>query len=81
MVTSKTKAEISPDVESAEKLGILVMTRENLDSAINQRTLILPNSDQIYSEAERIVSDALAKYQTQETLPLEFSTPQQNSIR
>jgi hypothetical protein len=32
------------------------MTREQLDNAINQRTLILPNADQVYMEAEQIVS-------------------------
>lgn len=72
MVTSKARAEISPDIEAAEKLGVLVMTRENLDNAINQRTLIVPNADQLYVEGEQAVSDALAKYETQETLPLEF---------
>jgi hypothetical protein len=48
------------------------MTRENLDNAINQRTLVHPNADQVYAEAEQIVSEERAKYQTQETLPLDL---------
>jgi hypothetical protein len=72
IVTSKTRAEITPDLEAAEKLGILVMTRENLDNAINQRTLVHPNADQIYAEAEQVVSEALAKHQAQQTLSLDL---------
>jgi hypothetical protein len=72
IVTSKARTEITPDLETAERLGILVMTRENLDNAINQRTLIHPNADQIYAESEQVVSEALAKYQLQETLPLDL---------
>ena len=76
IVTSKTRAEITPDLETAEKLGILVMTRENLDSAINQRTLVHPNADLVYAEAEQVVTDALAKYQAQETLRLDLPPAQ-----
>ena len=63
MVTSKTRAEVAPDIEAAEKLGVLVMTREHLDQAINQRTLVFANANQMYLEAEQSVSAALAKYQ------------------
>jgi hypothetical protein len=76
IVTSKTRPEITPDLETAEKLGILVMTRENLDNAINQRTLVHPNADQVYAESEQIVSAALAKYQAQETLRLDLPPAQ-----
>ena len=72
IVTSKARVEVAPDLETAEKLGILVMTRENLDNAINQRTIVHPNADQVYAEAEQIVSEALAKYQAGETLPLDL---------
>jgi hypothetical protein len=72
IVTSKTKPEISPDLEAAEKLGILVMTRENLEAAIAQRTFSHLNADQIYAEAEQIVSAGLAKFQIQEALPLDL---------
>src|SRR5262249_27073320 len=62
IVTSRTVNEVTPDIEFAERLGILVMTRETLDQAI-ARTLTQPNPDQIYTEAEQAVSAALAKYQ------------------
>jgi hypothetical protein len=62
MVTSKLTSEIKPDVEAAERLGISIVAREQLESAIN-RTLIQPNADQIYAEAEQAMNAALAKYQ------------------
>jgi hypothetical protein len=67
MVTSKTMNEVVPDIEAAEKLGVLVITREGLDRATVQ-TLRLPNADQIYTEAEQTVSTALAKYKAQATV-------------
>jgi hypothetical protein len=69
IVTSKGIAEIKPDVEAAEKLSILVLTREGLEQGIN-RSLVQPNADQMYTEAEQAVSAALAKYENQGTLPL-----------
>lgn len=72
IVTSKTAAEITPDLEAAEKLGVLVMTKEHIEHAIN-RTLFQPNGDQIYTEAEQRVSTALAKHQAQAALPLDQS--------
>jgi hypothetical protein len=68
IVTSMTAAEVKADIEAAERLGILVIARENLDRAID-RTLVQPNADQTYAEAEQAVSAALAKYQTQPALP------------
>ena len=72
IVTSRTAAEVQADMDSAERLGILVITRETLDSAI-ERSLILPNAEQTYAQAEQRVTAALAKYQTPDepSLPLE----------
>jgi hypothetical protein len=70
IVTSKTRNEISPDLENAERLGVLVVTRETLDNAIVQRTLMVPNADQVYAEAEQAIKEALAKYQPQLAPPL-----------
>jgi hypothetical protein len=70
MVTSKVRADIAPDIETTEKLGILIMTRESLESAIN-RTLMQPNADKMYAEFEQAVSEALAKYQIQGPLQLD----------
>jgi len=50
IISSRTQAEISADIEQAEKLGVLVITRENLEQAIT-RTLVLPNAEQLYEEA------------------------------
>jgi hypothetical protein len=63
IVTSKTVEEIKADVEAAEKLGVLIQTRENLDQWIF-RTQFIPNPDQMYVEAEQAVSQALAKIRT-----------------
>jgi len=64
IISSKTQAEISADIEQAEKLGVLVITRENLEQAIT-RTLVLPNAEQLYEEAITAVESAKAKYETQ----------------
>jgi hypothetical protein len=69
IVTTKTAAEVKADIEATEKLGILVLTRENLNQAID-RTLMQPNADQTYAEAEQAVNAALAKYEAQPALPL-----------
>jgi hypothetical protein len=69
IVTSRTAAEIQAELEAAERLSVLVITRENLDRAI-ERTLNQPNAEQSYAEAEQAVSAALAKYESEPNLPL-----------
>jgi hypothetical protein len=64
IVTSRPRAEISADIEQAEKLGVLVMCRENLEEAVT-RTLVLPNAEQLYEEAIKTVESAKVKYETQ----------------
>jgi hypothetical protein len=66
IVTSRTRAEISANIEQAEKHGVLVISRENLDQALTT-TLVLPNADQLYEEAITAVESAKAKYETQPT--------------
>jgi len=68
IVTSRTRAEISADIEQAEKLGVLVMSRENLRQAVS-RTLVFSNAEQFYEEAIQTVESAKAKYETQAPLP------------
>lgn len=60
IITSKTRDEIQPDVEQAERWGTLVLTREDLETAVNT-TLVFPNAEQTYEQAERTVRDARAK--------------------
>ena len=62
------KSEIAADIEQAEKLGILIVSRENLDLAVG-RTLVMPNPDQIYEEAEQAVKSAQEKYLAEPQLP------------
>jgi hypothetical protein len=77
IVTSRTAAEVKPDIEAAERLGILVVTREGIDRIID-RTLILPDGDQVFAEAEQTVGAGLAKYEAQPNLP-GIENPNQSS--
>lgn len=60
MVSSRTRAEISADIEQAEKLGVLVISRENIEAAI-MRTLVLPNPEQMFNELVQKVEAGRAK--------------------
>ncbi len=55
IVSSKTLDEVRPDLDQAEKLGIYVIAREGL-TALVARTLIPPNADQLYEQAEAVIS-------------------------
>lgn len=61
IVTSKTREEIKPDLELAEKLGILVIDLERLERLIT-RSLLPPNPDQLYAEGEENAKSAQARY-------------------
>jgi hypothetical protein len=63
IVTTKARNDVAPDLESAERIGILVQTRENLNQSITQ-TMFQPNPEQIYTQAEQEVAAALSKYRT-----------------
>ena len=67
IITSKEREEIRADVEQAERLGVLVLTKESLHQAIN-RTLVLPDAERLYAEGERTVREHQARYTRQ--LPL-----------
>lgn len=62
IVTSQPRADIEVDLEQAEKLGILVLTRESLEQLL-ERTLIPQNADQLYQEAEETIKLGQAKHQ------------------
>lgn len=62
MVTSKAREEVKADLEQAEKLGVVVLTRESLEEAL-KRTLVLPDADALFAEGEQAVQAAQAKYQ------------------
>jgi hypothetical protein len=61
MVTSQPRSDVEVDIEPDERLGILVLTREDLDQVIN-RTLIPQNPERFFIEAEKLVRSAQAKY-------------------
>ena len=60
MITALTRNEVRADLEAAEKLGVLVITKEELEEALSLRTLLVPNADALYEEAERAIERALA---------------------
>jgi hypothetical protein len=51
IVTTKTRDEVKAELEQAHKLGVLVITREDFDRAI-ERTIFLPNPNRLYAEGE-----------------------------
>ena len=68
MVTSRTRAEISADLEQAEKLGVLVMTKENLEQGVINRTLLMPDADKLYDEVFEMIEASKAKHLSKELL-------------
>jgi hypothetical protein len=65
-VTSKSNDDVKSIMEYAERIGVYVMTRESLERAI-ERTLVLPDTEAMYKDAENSVLAAQAKYQS--TIP------------
>ena len=63
IVTSKAREEVKADLEQAEKLGIVVLTRESLEEAL-KRTLVLPDAEALFAEGEQAAQAAQAKYQS-----------------
>jgi len=69
IVTTLTKEEVKADLEQAEKLGVLVLTKEELDRLVTG-TLIPGNAEAMFEAAEQRVRDA------QENLNLRESASQ-----
>jgi hypothetical protein len=69
IVTTLTKEEVKADLEQAEKLGVLVLTKEEIDQFVTG-TLIPGNAEAMFGAAEQRVRDA------QENLSLRDSTGQ-----
>jgi hypothetical protein len=70
MVTSKKRREVRSEIPDAEQHGVLVITRETLDDGA-ARTILMPDADATYGEAEEVIGAALAKHQVQEELDLD----------
>jgi hypothetical protein len=62
IVTSKPRREVDAEIEAAERLRIMVVTQETLEDLL-RRSLMLPNPDEIYSNAEQAINAAWLKYQ------------------
>ena len=54
--TTKTREEIRTDLDHAKSLGVVVVGQDDIPALI-QRTLLLPNADQYYREAEQSLQD------------------------
>jgi hypothetical protein len=63
IVSSLPREELQADIDDAEKLGVVVIAREELDQAVN-RTLIAANADDLFSTAERQVEASKSKLRT-----------------
>jgi hypothetical protein len=68
MVTAKKRGDVVAELEQAERHGVLVLARENIESAL-ARSLILPDADRLYAEGEQEVRNALDKFVGQRNLP------------
>ncbi|MBI5319643.1 hypothetical protein [Bradyrhizobium sp.] len=74
MVSTLPRAELQADLEQAERLGVLVLAREQLDQIVS-RTMIANNPDELFQEAEKRVQSAQeafrSKPETEPELPFE----------
>lgn len=57
MVTTLSENEVQAELEDARKAGIVVITRDQIPE-LAARTLLLPNADRSYSEAEQSLRDS-----------------------
>ncbi|OJU25317.1 MAG: hypothetical protein BGN91_13315 [Nitrobacter sp. 62-13] len=70
MVSTLTKDELQADLEQAERLGVGVLTREDLDDLI-KGTIIARNADELFAAAERSIEEKRTKSNSSEPeLPL-----------
>ena len=67
MCTNLKRSSAQAGIEMAEKLGILVACREDIDTQL-QRTLMVPDADERFEEAVKAASDAKSRH----TAPLPF---------
>lgn len=52
IVTSRPRSEVRADLSQASSLGVVVITRDELESALVTRTRLRPDADALYAEAE-----------------------------
>ena len=54
MVTTRPREEVKVGAEMAERLGVLILSREDLSAAVD-RTIVLPDPEAIYFEGQQII--------------------------
>lgn len=69
IVTTKTRDEVRGELDDARKAGIVVITRDDLPSLID-RTLLLPNADQLFIEAQQSLREPESMIPNDPKLPL-----------
>jgi hypothetical protein len=57
IITSKSKAEVRADLDHAESLRVLVLTKEDIESLF-ERTVIQLDPDILYEEAKQSISSS-----------------------
>lgn len=60
IVTARPREEIAAELEGAERLGVVVVTREGLTEALNIRSQMQPDADRIFVEAEQYIASRTA---------------------
>lgn len=70
IITLMSRAELAADLERAEKNGIAIFAREDVEGVLFQ-TRFTENSDQIFLDAETSAAFAREKYNLQQDLPLQ----------
>lgn len=70
LVTTRSHEEVRTELDDARRAGIVVFTGDDLPALI-ARTLVLPNADQAYIEAERTLRDSGGGIPTEPELPLD----------
>ena len=58
MVSTLPREELKADLEQAEKLGVLVLAKEELDQIVIRTAVGANNPDEVFSEAEKRVRTA-----------------------
>lgn len=66
IVSSLSREKILADIEQAEKLGVLVLSSENLLEGIN-RSMLIPNADQYYRDAMEVIRAGQEKHRPRVT--------------
>lgn len=61
LVTSRSRQEVRADLDQAERLGVLVLTADELRDAPD-RSHLFPDADQLFREAEQAVEERLSRH-------------------